>query len=134
MTNVKVYYGYIDEPTLDGNKHPEEQINDLISLIKSSEGEVSIFTNSPYILNEIVLIESYSSSKIPNEERGNYADLNITNQHFEITKNGEVIEGEYYHTMISDNNMLNMYLSKCNDKFADFLDLCQRADNDNFKF
>ena len=35
MIQINLYYGYIKEYTIDANKHPDEQVEDLINVIKN---------------------------------------------------------------------------------------------------
>lgn len=119
MVNVKLYYGYITTSTIDANKHPNEQLTDLIKLIQeTNNGELHIYCNSPYVLNMIRLIQAYTSKSIPFS-----TDIKTTNQHFEVLKNGDIVEGRYYKAMISDVNLLNDKLGESNDNFIKLLDL-----------
>jgi hypothetical protein len=121
MIQVNLYYGHIKQYTIDANKHPELQKKDLIELLKSAVDIIDIYCNSPYIINNIILIEAYS--RIPDEHRGIYKGISIKNRHFEIKEDGNIVEGEYYKSMISDDNLLNNYIGKTNDEFSDFLEL-----------
>lgn len=123
MINVNLYYGYIKQCTIDANKHPDEQVNDLIDLIKNcTDSELDIFSNSPYVMFRITLLEAYSNKNIPTNQKL-HGDITISNKHFEVLKDGTVVEGKYYKTMMSDENLLNDKLIECNDLFSDLLDL-----------
>jgi hypothetical protein len=141
MVNVKLYYGYITTSTIDANKHPNEQLTDLIKLIQeTTNGELHIYCNSPYVLNMIRLIQAYTSKSIPfstdikttNQHFEDYrvflgssagGGIKTTNQHFEVLKNGDIVEGGYYKAMISDVNLLNDKLGESNDNFIKLLEL-----------
>ena len=119
---VKIYYGHISTSTIDANKHPELQIQDLISLLKNSTSDVEIFCNSPYVLFYLTLIHAWVNSPIPLDQSP-YPDIApFDNQHFEVKENGDAIEGSYYKGMISDENILNNIIMESNDKFSEFLD------------
>lgn len=123
LINVNLYYGYINHSTIDANKHPDDQVLDLINLIKNCDTDVlNIYSNSPYVMFRITLIFGYSNKNIPVEHRL-YGDINITNKHFEILKNGDIIEGSYYKGMMDDKCLLNNKLAETNDLFANLLDL-----------
>jgi hypothetical protein len=123
---IKIYYGYIETYTIDANKHPDQQRKDLIKLIKTSnDNPIVIFCNSPYVLFYITLIEGYCHKNIPEEYKGEYKGIDITVKHFEIRKNGEIIEGKYYKSMISDENLLNDKLNEGNNLYAHLLELEQ---------
>jgi len=119
MKQINIYYGYIPESTIDANLHPDKQIEALHKLIKESTDDViDICCNSPYVLNEIMLIEGYTSMNVPHPE-----GFELINKHFECLLDGSVVEGKYYKTMVSDENLLNNKLAECNDKYSDMLDL-----------
>ena len=71
----------------------------------------------------ITLIEAYSNKNIPEDKKGLYRGISITNRHFEITKDGIIIEGEYYKSMMSDQNLLNDKIGETNTLYSDLLDL-----------
>lgn len=124
MTNINLYYGYIPYSTLDANKHPDEQVADLIKLLEDSKElpSIDIYSNSPYIMFRITLLFGYSSKNIPVDKRL-HGDINITNRHFEILKDGTIVEGAYYKGMISDDCLLNNKLDESNGLYSDLLDL-----------
>lgn len=121
--HINLYYGYINQHTIDANKHPDEQVGDLINLIKNSqEKTINIYSNSPYIMFRITLLFGYSNKNIPSKKRL-HGDITITNKHFEILKDGTVVEGKYYKGMMSDKCLLNDKLAETNDLYSDLLDL-----------
>ena len=124
MTNIHLYSGYIPYSTLDANKHPDEQVADLIKLLEDSKEmpSIDIYSNSPYVMFRITLLFGYSNKNIPPDKRL-HGDINITNKHFEILKDGSIVEGKYYKGMISDDCMLNNKLDESNGLYADLLDL-----------
>ena len=126
MKQINLYYGCItsDEVTINANLHPDKQIEILHEIIENNDSPINIYCNSPYIINEITLIKGYSDNNVPHPK-----SFEITNRHFEIKENGEIIEGKYYKSMISDDNLLNNKLAEGNDKYSDMLDLKQEKDN-----
>lgn len=124
MTNINLYYGYIPHSTLDANKHPDEQVADLIKLLEDSKdlSSIDIYSNSPYIMFRITLLFGYSNKNIPVDKRL-HGDISITNRHFEILKDGTIVEGDYYKGMISDDCLLNNRLAESNDLYSDLLEL-----------
>ena len=122
MKNINFYYGYIPRNTIDANLHPDKQIEVLHKLIEeSTTDEIEICCNSPYVLNEIMLIEGYTHNKVRHPK-----GFEITARHFEClfdVLDGSPIEGKYYKTMISDENLLNDRLGDANDKYDDLLAL-----------
>lgn len=119
MKNINLYYGYISKSTIDVNLHPDEQIKELHKIIETSDtDEIYIYCNSPYVLNEITLIEGYVHNNVPHPK-----GFEITNRHFEQLYDGTIIEGKYYKSMISDDNLLNNKLAESNDKYSELLDL-----------
>ena len=128
MKKIILYYGYITQFTIDANKHPDEQTKDLYDLIKNSkEKSIIIYCNSPYIINEITVLEGYTHNNVPHPD-----NIKITNKHFEIMKDGSIVEGKYYESMISDENLLNDRLGESNDRFADMLDLKQKVKTNSY--
>ena len=128
MKQVNLYYGYINQVTIDANKHPDEQIKDLENHIKNSTEEIiNIYSNSPYVMFNITLMEAYTNGNIPYDKM-KFKGVYITNKHFEVKENGEIIEGKYYKNMISDENLLNNKLAETNDFYSDFLDLKDEID------
>lgn len=123
MRLVKVYYGNLSICTIDANKHPDLQLQELKKLLENSNGDVEIHSNSPYVLFNITLIHSYVNSKIPAEYNPFSNVAPFINKHFEIKENGDIIEGAYYKEMISDENLLNDMLGKSNDDFSYFMEL-----------
>lgn len=127
MKTVNLFYGYLPQITIDANLHPEEQINALCDLlIKATQQNldvVNIYSNSPYIQFNLTLIHAYVNSKIPPEKNPYHKIFPFENKHFEIKKNGDIIEGEYYKGMMSDKCLLNDYLAKSNDDYSVFLNL-----------
>lgn len=122
MKHINIYYGYIPVFTIDANSHPDKQIELLHEILSESNNNIiDIYCNSPYILNEIMLIESYLSNNVPHPK-----GFEITNKHFEYTSDGQIIEGKYYKTMISDENLLNDKLGESNEKYSDLLDLSDK--------
>ena len=120
---VKLYYGHITNFTIDANKHPDVQISDLNTILENSSGDVEIYSNSPYVLFGLTLINSYVNSNIP-PERNPYSNIiAFENKHFQINEDGTITEGLYYKKMMSDENLLNNKLAEFNEKFSDFLDL-----------
>ena len=123
MIQINLYYGYVKENSIDANKHPDEQIEDLITLIKNcKEDELDIYSNSPYIMFRITLLFGYSEKNIPIDKRL-HGNITITNKHFEVLKDGSIIEGKYYKGMMSDECLLNDKLGETNDLYSDLLDL-----------
>ena len=132
MLKIKLYYGYIDEATLNANKHPEEQQKDLIDLIyeMSFMPEICIYSNSPYVINMLTLLEAYTSKNIPDDKKL-YPCISIQVMHFEINESGAKVEGKYYDGMIDDDNLLNNALDKSNQLYSDLQELEQRLNNEN---
>lgn len=120
MKQVNIYYGYIPVHTIDANLHPDEQLKALYFLLLKNEEVLNIYCNSPYIINEITILEGYVSNNVPHP-----LGIKISNRHFECLKSGDIIEGKYYKSMISDDNLLNNKLAEGNDKFSDLLELSQ---------
>lgn len=125
--NIKLYYGYIQQyvgqSTIDANKHPDEQVEDLVKLIKEcKEDTLDIYSNSPYVMFRITLLFGYSNKEIPVDKRL-HGDIDITNQHFEILKDGSIVEGAYFKGMMSDECLLDNKLCESNDLYSDLLDL-----------
>lgn len=123
MKEIFLFYGYIDKSTIDANKHPSEQLSDLYEWIGTGQEHYNIYCNSPYILNEITLIEGYTSNGI-DHPLGKFS-----NKHFEVLEDGSIIEGKYYKSMISDDNLLNNKLGESNNRYSDLLDIVQERDN-----
>lgn len=133
--HVNFYSGYIekyiDKPTIDANKHPDDQIEDLINLLKScGNDKIDIYCNSPYVMFRLTLLFGYSNKNIPINKRL-YGDITITNSHFEIDKNGTITEGKYYKGMMSDECLLNDRLGENNDLFSDLLELEDKLQKEN---
>ncbi|MGV8961951.1 MAG: hypothetical protein ACOH2V_01040 [Candidatus Saccharimonadaceae bacterium] len=130
MIHIKLYYGYINMYTIDANKHPDEQVKDLYVLLKQckEESNLKIYCNSPYILNELVIIEGYTHEHVPHPE-----GFEVTTKHFEILKDGQIVEGEYYKSMVSDENLLNSKLGETNDRYSDMLELSQELERKNYE-
>ena len=128
MKNIKLYYGYINKFTIDVNLHPDQQIINLEKFIIESEDEtvINIYSNSPYVLFHLTLLEGYKNYNIPHP-----TGIMITNKHFEVKENGDVIEGKYYDTMISDDNLLNDKLGESNDKYVELLELVDKLKREN---
>jgi len=121
--NINLYYGYIKQYTIDANKHPDEQVEDLINLIRNSKEEtINIYSNSPYVMFRVTVLLGYSNKNIPIEKRL-LGDITITNKHFEVLKDGSIIEGKYYKGVMSDDCLLNNKLAENNDLYADLLKL-----------
>jgi len=118
MIHINLYYGYIPKVTIDANLHPDKQIEDLHKMIDETETSLEIYCNSPYVLNEIMLIEGYFHNNVPHPK-----GFEIINKHFECLMDGNIVEGKYYKTMISDDNLLNNKLGESNDKYSDMLEL-----------
>lgn len=119
MKNINLYYGYIPQFSIDANLHPNRQIEELYKiLLESTTDTIDIYCNSPYVLNEITLIEAHSHKNILHS-----TGISISNRHFEYLIDGKIVEGKYYKSMISDENLLNDKLGEANDKFSDLLDL-----------
>ena len=134
MKQINLYYGHINQTTIDANMHPEEQLKYLREFIRNSNTNVvDIYCNSPYVLFDITLMEAYTNKNIAEENKGNYKGISVTNKHFEVKEDGEIIEGKYYKSMISDENLLNDMLGKSNDNFSDLLDLEDRLNIINGK-
>jgi len=126
MKNINVYYGYIPKITINANLHPDSQVEELHRLIiDSKENNIDIYCNSPYILNEIMLLEGYVHNNVPHPK-----GFEISNKHFEVLVNGNVVEGKYYKSMISDENLLNDKLGEANDRYSDLLDLADKLKKD----
>ena len=114
MKLVNVYYGHLPAYNIDANKHPDLQLLDLKNLLENSDDVVNIYCNSPYVLFGVTLIHAYTNSKIP-AEFNPYSNIPpITNKHFEIKENGDIIEGTYYNNMINDENLLKFLRSESN--------------------
>jgi hypothetical protein len=123
MIQLNLYYGYISENSIDANKHPDEQINELITLIKNcKENELNIYSNSPYVMFRITLLFGYSKKNIPVDKKL-HGDITITNKHFEVLKDGSIIEGKYYKGMMSDECLLNDKLAESNELYSNLLSL-----------
>lgn len=96
MTNksieVKLYYGYISQFTINANLHPKIQKDELHWQIRNCTTDVlEIACNSSYVLERLKLIEKYSSK--PNELKGIlWKDMNITLKYFEVLIDGTVAE------------------------------------------
>ena len=61
---IKVYIGdYFHNNTINANIHPERQIERLIrflnSEVKKDNSDIEIYTNSPYILNKLMILQIY---------------------------------------------------------------------------
>lgn len=124
MKEIKLYYGYINQSTIDANKHPDEQRKELLELIRNSqENVIEIYSNSPYVMFYITLIHGFSNKNIPEKYQREFKGIRITNKHFEVLKDGSVVEGEYYKGMMSDDCLLNNKLDETNEWFSDLLDL-----------
>lgn len=129
MKKVNLYYGYNPQTTIDANKHPDEQIKDLINILRNGDKVIDIFSNSPYVQFRLTLISAYSEKEIPDDLLDDmYKGLNISCKHFEIKSDGTVIEGDYYKSMMSDINLLNNKLGENNDLFSDLLDIEYKLD------
>lgn len=123
MQELRIYYGYIKTNTIDANLHPDLQIKALLEYIrKSTDSVIEIYCNSPYVLFNITLIEAYCDKKIA-EKNNPYFDISVTNKHYEVLENGDIVEGKYYKNMISDENLLNDKLGEANDNFSKLLEL-----------
>lgn len=124
MKEIKLYYGYINKYTIDTNKHPDEQLEDFYNLLRNSnEDTIIIYSNSPYIINEITIVNGYFYNNIPHPE-----GFLITNKHFEILQDGTIKEGKYYKGMISDDNLLNNKLAEGNAKYDEILEKVQERE------
>jgi len=144
MKQVNLFYGYSplivpeyfrDKSSgviwyIDANKHPDEQINDLIKILKNNDEIIEIFSNSPYVHFRLTLISAYSEKEIPDDKIKDemYKGLNIKCRHFEIKSDGNVIEGKYYKSMMSDDNLLNNKLAENNELFSELLDIENKLD------
>jgi len=122
MKEIFLYYGYIKEVTIDANKHPNDQITDLHKLLIENKKHFDIYCNSPYVMSEITIIEGYRSYNI-HHYLGEFS-----NKHFEVMADGSFVEGKYYKSMMSDENLLNNKLADGNDRFSDLLDIVQQSE------
>lgn len=125
---IKVYIGdYFHDNTINANIHPKRQIEGLLHYldkeVKNNNQNIEIYTNSPYILNKLIVLSEYSYKKI----KCNYFDHNIIQcDAFEILENGEIKKVGKYKNLISDDNLLNNAIQESNDEFSDILELCQK--------
>lgn len=117
---IHLNYGYIPHTTIDCNLHPERQIEELHFLLESEDSDIiEIYCNSIYVMNEIILIEGYRHNNVPHPK-----GFKITTKHFEWSLiKDEPIEGKYYQSMISDDNMLNNKIKEANERYSDMLKL-----------
>lgn len=128
MKQVNIFYGYlllkVETPTIDANKHPMHQIEDLVKILEESGDYIEIYSNSPYVLFYLTVIHAYvNNNKIPSDKNPFNKIKPFINKHFEIKENAEVIEGTYYNGMINDENLLNDFLGKGNEDFSKYLEL-----------
>ena len=124
MKKIKVYIGdYIGESTIDANKHPQSQIDDLISLLTTSfendNDELTINTNSIYVLNKLMVLQGYYHHGV----KCDYFkyDFNVDVDVFEVKDNNVIVDVPKYKFLVSDDNLLNNYVRLSNDEYSEIL-------------
>lgn len=133
-TSNKYMLSIVEEP--EQNLYPSSQrhiLNALLALNSAENNQLVLTTHSPYIINYLSLaikageiLEHLPDEKIalldkvvPVASVVNGDDVNV----LEITEDGSISDLEKYDGMPSDENVLNMFLSECNDLFGALLEL-----------
>lgn len=131
LKRIRVFIGYYGmdgtNSTIDANNHPEEQIELLLNVLEDSFEKnievLNIYTNSPYVLNKLMILQGYAYHGVD----CNYFKykLDFPVDVFEVKKDSSIIEVSKYKFITSDNNLLNNALSDSNEEFAKILELKQ---------
>lgn len=125
---IKVYIGdYFHNSTINANIHPEKQIEKLLHYlnkeVKNNNQNIEIYTNSPYILNKLMILQIYHHKNVKCE----YFEHKIIEcDVFEITLEDEIIEVPKYKYIVSDDNLLNNMINQSNKEHAEILEICQK--------
>lgn len=130
MRELNIFVGDIAKATIDANLRPEKQIEELIKYINNLNVglDYKLYTNSPYIINNLTLFQGYQLKGLQE-----HCEAKLRHSLRIYTLEGtDQIEGKYYKEMISDDNLLNNYLSKSNDQYSDLLDLEDNIRKDKF--
>lgn len=121
---INVYIGfYFDDSTINANLEPHIQCQNLIDFLNDEvfdgKTEIDIYTNSPYILNKLIILSEYNYTGVKCE----YFDHKVIQcEAFEVLKNGDIKKVGKYKHLISDDNLLNNALQESNDEFSVILD------------
>lgn len=121
---INVFIGnYEAKSTIDANKHPHIQIEELLTLLTNymhSDDEVlNIHTNSIYVLNKLMILQLYSHHKV--ECRYFNIELNIPVDVFEVKLDNSIVEIPKYKCIVSDENLLNNLIEESNIEHSDIL-------------
>lgn len=133
-TSSKYLLSIVEEP--EQNLYPSSQrqiINALLALNSAEHNQLVLTTHSPYIINYLSLaikaekiFTKLSPGKIdilnkivPMASVVKGEDVSV----LEINEDGQIMDLIKYDDMPSDENLLNIYLSECNDLFGQLLEL-----------
>lgn len=133
-TSNKYLLSVVEEP--EQNLYPSSQrhvLNALLALNAAEHNQLVMTTHSPYIINYLSLaikaakiLPGLSADQVdlldrivPTASVVNGDDVSV----LEITDDGRIMDLLKYDGMPSDENVLNLFLSECNDLFGQLLEL-----------
>ena len=124
---INIFIGnYESRSTIDANIHPEIQINNLLAFLKhksDSNDYITIYTNSIYILNKIMILQLYGKKNVECD----YFKHKITEcAVYEVKLDNSISKVANYKGTISDDNLLNNMIGDSNEEVSKILELCQK--------
>lgn len=124
---INIFIGnYESRSTIDANIHPEIQIDNLLAFLKRNSDRndyITIYTNSIYVLNKIMILQLYSKKNIDCD----YFKHKITEcAVYEVKVDNSISKVADYRGTVSDDNLLNNMIESSNEEVAKILELCQK--------